>query len=209
MEQFARAYWYPVYSFIRQRGAGHEAAEDLTQGFFAEMLEKNWLADVERRETRFSTLLLNILGNYLVSEHRRETREKRGGGAVPLSLDMAVAEQWFGAEPRTDDSPERLFERKFALSVLSSALDAMKEALHAAGRGRLFDTLSPFLSREPEKGEYDAAGGTLGISPNAVAAAVLRLRREYRQFVREEVAAGLSDGAKVDEELRHLAQAMM
>lgn len=208
MEQFARTYWYPVYAFIRRRGHEAETAQDLTQGFFVRLLEKNWLAGVERRETRFSTLLLSILGNYLVSEHRRETREKRGGGAVPLSLDMAAAEQWFGAEPGTGETPERIFERRFALSVLAGALDAMKEALHAAGRGRQFDLLSPFLSREPGKGDYDAAAEALGISTNAVAAAVLRLRREYRQFVREEVAAGLTDTSLVDEELRHLAQAL-
>ena len=208
MEHFARAYWYPVYAFIRRKGSGHETAEDLTQSFFAQMLEKNWLAGVERRETRFSTLLLSILSNFLVSEHRRETREKRGGGALPLSLDMAAAEQWFGAEPRTDETPERIFERRFALSVMSGALAAMKEALHAAGRGRQFDLLSTFLSREPAAGDYDAAAKMLGISTNAVAAAVLRLRREYRQYVRAEVAAGLADDSLVDEELRHLAQAL-
>ncbi len=208
MEQFARAYWYPVYAFVRRKGHEHEAAEDLTQGFFAQMVEKNWLAGVERRETRFSTLLLNILGNYLISEHRHATRQKRGRGSTPLSLDMAAAEQWFGAEPRSDETPERVFERRFAMSVLSSALETMKDALHSAGRGRQFDTLSPFLSREPDKGEYDTAAQTLGISNNAIAAAVLRLRREYRQHVREEVAAGLSDVSRLDEELRHLAQAL-
>ncbi len=207
-EQFARAYWYPVYAFIRRKGNEHEAAEDLTQGFFAQMVEKNWLAGVERRETRFSTLLLNILGNYLISEHRHATRQKRGGGIAALSLDMAAAEQWFGAEPRTDETPERVFERRFAMSVLGSALETMKNALHAAGRGRQFDLLSPFLSREPDKGDYDAAAQTLGISSNAIAAAVLRLRREYRQHVRAEVAAGLADPSRVEEELRHLAQAL-
>ena len=208
LEQFARTYWYPVYAFIRRRGNEAEAAKDLTQGFFARLLEKNWLAGVERRETRFSTLLLHILSNFLVSEHRRETREKRGGGALPLSLDMAAAEQWFGAEPGTDETPERIFERRFALSVLAGALDTMKEALHEAGRGRQFEVLSPFLSRDPAPGDYDAAAQSLGISTNAVAAAVLRLRREYRQYVRAEVAAGLADTSLVDEELRHLAQAL-
>ena len=208
MEQFARTYWYPVYAFIRRKGSAHEAAEDLTQSFFAQMLEKNWLAGVERRETRFSTLLLSILNNFLISEHRHATRDKRGSGQAVLSLDMAAANEWFGAEPRTEETPERIFERRFALSVLSSALETMRESLHTAGRGRQFDTLSPFLSREPGKGEYDTAASTLGITPNAIAAAVLRLRREYRAFVREEVAAGLSDATRVDEELRHLAQAM-
>jgi RNA polymerase sigma-70 factor (ECF subfamily) len=208
MEQFARAYWYPVYAFIRRKGSAHEAAEDLTQSFFAQMLEKNWLAGVERRETRFSTLLLSILNNFLISEHRHATREKRGSGQSVLSLDMAAADDWFGAEPLTEETPERIFERRFALSVLAGGLDAMKAALHAAGRGRQFDLLSPYLSREPDQGEYSAAAETLGISNNAVAATVLRLRREYRQFVREEVAAGLSDSTRVDEELRHLAQAL-
>lgn len=208
MEQFAQAYWYPIYAFIRKRGQEAEAAADLTQEFFAQLLEKNWLAAVDRRGTRFSTLLLNILRNFLVDEHRRETRAKRGGGQMTLSLDLASAEGWFGAEPRTDESPERIFERRFALAVLSSALQRLGADLRAAGRGRQFDALSPFLSREPERGEYDAAAGSLGISTNAVAAAVLRLRREYRSAVRDEVTAGLTDPLQVDEEMRHLAQAL-
>jgi len=171
-------------------------------------LEKNWLAAVERRGARFSTLLLNILRNFLVDQHRRETRAKRGGGQFVLSLDMAAAEGWFGAEPSTKESPEAIFERRFALAVLSSALERLGADLRAAGRGRQFDALSPFLSREPAHGEYDAAVAKLGISTNAVAAAVLRRRREYRAAVRDEVAAGLTDPLQVDEEMRHLSQAL-
>ncbi len=208
MEQFAQAYWYPTYAFIRKRGQDAEMAADLTQEFFAQLLEKNWLAEVDRRGTRFSTLLLNILRNFLVDEHRRETRVKRGGGQMTLSLDLVSAEGWFGAEPQTDESPERIFERRFALAVLSSALQQLGTDLRTAGRGRQFDALSAFLSREPGRGEYDAAAATLGISTNAVAAAVLRLRREYRSAVRAEVAVGLVDPQQVDEEMRHLAQAL-
>ena len=208
MEGFAKAYWYPVYAFIRRKGQEHEAAEDLTQGFFEQMLEKNWLAVVERRETRFSTLLLTILTRYLIDEHRLTTRQKRGGGQVVFSLDMAEAERWFGAELATEETPERLFERRFAFSVLSSALETMREALQNAGRGKQFATLSAFLSREPAVGEYEAAAAVMGISNNAVASAVLRMRREYRAFVRAEVTAGLTDPSRVEEELRHLAAAL-
>lgn len=208
MEEFAKAYWYPVYAFIRRKGQVHEAAEDLTQSFFAEMLEKNWLAGVERRETRFSTLLLTILTRYLIDEHRHATRQKRGSGQALLSINMGEADRWYGAEPHTEETPERIFERRFAFSVLSSALATMQEALHNAGRGKQFATLSPFLSREPAAGEFDVAAAVMGVSNNAVASAVLRMRREYRTFVRAEVAAGLTDPSRVEEELRHLAAAL-
>ena len=208
LEQFARSYWYPVYAFIRKKGAAHEEAEDLTQGFFEQMLEKNWLTGVERRSIRFSTLLLNILNNFLISEHRHTSDQKRGGGNPVMSLDMAEAEDWFGAEPSTNKSPERVFERRFALSVLKRAMKTMKKSFQSADRGQQFEILSPFLSKEPNLGEYAAAAGILGISAKGVAAAVLRLRKAYRKFVREEVAAGLVNPAGVDEEMRHLAGAL-
>jgi DNA-directed RNA polymerase specialized sigma24 family protein len=208
MEQFARTYWYPVYAFIRRRGSDAEEAEDLTQGFFCEMLEKDWLAGVERRESRFSTLLLTILRRYLVECHRHETRRKRGGGRAVISLDMAQAEDWLGVEPFTDETPEAIFERRFALSVMGAALESLKEHLHSTGRGRLADTLSPFLSREPSPGEYQTASEALGISPNGVAAAVRRLRLEARDFLRAEVAAGLTDRGRIDEEMQHIAAAL-
>ncbi len=208
LEQFARTYWYPVYAFIRRKGSSHEGAEDLTQQFFASLMEKNWLAGVERRETRFSTFLLTVLTHFLIGEHRRESRAKRGGGGTPLSLDMAAAEQWYGAEPHTDETPERLFEHRLAVSIMAGALNNMKEALHASGRGRQFDLLSPYLSREPAQGEYDAAAATMGIKANGIAAAVLRLRREYREFVRNEVATGLTDTSRIDEEMRHVVEAL-
>ncbi len=208
MEQFARAYWHPIYAHIRKRGRDPEAARDLTQDFFAQLLEKGWLACVERRETRFSTLLLTILNRFLASDYRRQSSEKRGGGLVPLSLELAAAEHWLEAEPRTEETPETSFERRFALAVLASALARLEADMRSAGRARLFEALSPFLSREPEPGEYEVAGQSLGISRPAVASAVLRLRREYRSVVRAEVAAGLTDPKQVDEEMKHLAEAL-
>lgn len=208
MEQFATTYWYPIYAFIRRRGADAESAKDLTQEFFAQLLEKNWLAGVERRQTRFSTLLLSILNHFLISEHRHDTRLKRGGGQQLVSIDLASAENWFGCEPKTDENPEHVFEHRFALAVLEGALQRLREETSAAGRSVQFELLAPFLSAEPEPGAYATVGEALGISRNAVAAAVLRLRKEYRNFVRLEVAAGLSDPEQVDEEMRHLADAV-
>lgn len=208
MEQFCRTYWYPLYAFVRRRGQSVEDAGDLVQEFFARMLENGWLAGVERRETRFSTLLLTIFQRHLASEHRRATAEKRGGGQTLVSIDLAQAERWFGAEPATGESPERIYERRWALAVLDAALQRLREESRTTGRSRHFDTLSPFLSRDPAPGEYDATAATLRLSAGAVAVAVHRLRGQFRAMVREEVAAGLDDPALVEEELRHLAAAL-
>jgi RNA polymerase sigma-70 factor (ECF subfamily) len=208
LDQFCRTYWYPLYAFVRRRGESAEDASDLVQQFFAQMLERGWLAEVERREVRFSTLLLTIYQRFLASEYRRATAGKRGGGQVPLSIDLAQAEQWFGAEPVADETPERLFERRWALAVLDRALGLLREECETAGRARQFAALSPFLSREAEAGEYDRVAARLGLNARAVAVAVHRLRAQYRATVRAEVAAGLSDHTCVAEELRHLAAAL-
>lgn len=208
LEQFCRTYWYPLYAFVRRRGESAEDACDLVQGFFARTLTNDWLTGVDRRETRFSTLLLTIFQRHLASEHRKATAEKRGGGQQALSIDLAQAEQWFGAEPATDESPERIYERRWALAVLDAALDRLREECRADNRSRHFETLSPFLSREPAPGEYEAAAAALRLTPGAIAVAVHRLRGQFRALVREEVAAGLQDPTRIDEEMRHLAAAL-
>lgn len=199
------AYWYPVYAFVGRRGESAEDASDLTQAFFAKLIEQDWLSEVERRETRFSTLLITVLKNFLIKEHRREVAQKRGGGEAPLSLDLARAEHWFGAEPATSETPESLFEKRWALAVMDAALRRLREECQATGKGRVFALLGPFLSREADAGEYEAAGGKLGINARSVAVAVHRLRADYRAMVRQEVAAGLVDGNLVTEEMRALA----
>jgi DNA-directed RNA polymerase specialized sigma24 family protein len=208
LEIFCRAYWYPLYAFLRRRGENAEDARDLVQEFFAEMLERGWLADASRRETRFSTLLLTIFQRFLASAHRRATAAKRGGGQTTLSIDMAQAEEWFGAEPVTHETPDRIFERRWALAVLEAALARLREECHTTGRGQLFAALSPFLAREASPGEYDQAAAKLRLNARGIAVAVHRLRAEFRAMVREEVAAGLREPQRVAEELRHLAQAL-
>jgi RNA polymerase sigma-70 factor (ECF subfamily) len=208
LEKFCQTYWYPLYAFIRRRGHSPDDARDLAQEFFARLIEKDWLAGVERRDTRFSTLLLTMLKGFLVNDYERRQTAKRGGGVAPVSIDVAQAEQWFGAEPATDETPEKLFERRWALAVLAAALDRLREELAAAGRARHFEVLSPFLSREPEAGEYEAAGNALDLAARSVAVAVHRLRQRYRAVLCEELTAGGPDGARVDEEMRNLSRAL-
>ncbi|MCI0540857.1 MAG: sigma-70 family RNA polymerase sigma factor [Verrucomicrobiales bacterium] len=154
LEQFCRAYWYPVYAFVRRRGHAADEARDLTQEFFARLVEKEWLAGVEPRETRFSTLLLTILKRFLINSRERMQTLKRGSGQAPVSIDFAQAENWFGAEPCTAETPEKTFARRWALAVLEAALGRLRAEAEAAGKSFHFETLSPFLSREPKAGDY-------------------------------------------------------
>ena len=208
LEEFCRVYWYPIYAFIRKRGTEPETARDLTQGFFEKLLEENWIDGMERRETRFSTRLCATLKNYLASEYRRESAQKRGGGVMPVSLDLIQAEQWYGAEPRTDETPERIFERRWAQAVMATGLRRLEEDCVSMGKGALFGALQAFLSSEAQPGEYAAAGDLLGIDKRAVAVVVFRLRKQFQQMVREEVAQGLQDKSELDNEMRFLAQAL-
>lgn len=207
-DHFCRSYWYPVYCFIRRHGMAAEDAGDLTQGFFAKLVEQDWLARVERRETRFSTLLVTVLKNHLITQHHRATAEKRGGGVRPVSLDQALAEDSYGREPVELETPESLFEKRWALAVMDAALKRLDEECEATGKARVFRVLGPFLSREASPGEYEAAGIELGIHSRSVAVAVHRLRADFRAMVREEVGAGLRDSGLIEEEMRALAAAL-
>jgi RNA polymerase sigma-70 factor (ECF subfamily) len=207
-DHFCRGYWFPVYAFIRRRGEGPDDASDLTQAFFAKLIEQDWLAKVERRDTRFSTLLVTVLKNFLIKRHHRDHARKRGGGELPVPLDLADAERWFGREPATHETPESLFEKRWAHAVMEAALARLREECEATGKARVFEALGAFLSREPEPGDYEAAAGRLGIQPRSVAVAVHRLRADFRAMVREEVAAGLRDPGMVEEEMKALAAAL-
>ncbi len=207
-DHLCETYWFPVYCFIRRHGMPPEDASDLTQGFFAKLLEQDWLARVERREARFSTLLVTVLKNFLITQHHRATAEKRGGGVSPVSLDQALAEDCYGREPAVRDTPESLFEKRWALAVMDGALARLGEECNATGKARVFRVLGPFLSREASPGDYEMAGAELGISARSVAVAVHRLRGDFRAMVRVEVAAGLRDSGLVEEEMQALAAAL-
>jgi RNA polymerase sigma factor (sigma-70 family) len=208
LEQLCRAYWYPLYAFIRQRGHGPDEAQDLTQEFFARLLEKKWLADIAPHGGRFRSFLLTALGRFLINEFQRSRAAKRGGGQPVISLDQDEAEQRYSREPVTDETPEKIFDRRWALTVLDKALARLAEEAQRAGKGRQFELLSPFLSREPGQGEYQEAGSKLNMSSGAAGVAVHRLRQRYRDLVRREVAETLADSGDAEQEVQHLMAAL-
>ena len=207
MEELCLAYWYPLYAYVRRRGHSTEEAQDLTQEFFARLIEKHWLAEADSRKGRFRTFLLTALNHFLAKEWRRSHAARRGGGQVLISLDD-TAEARYAQEPASEVTPEKIYERRWALSLFDRALSRLREQYAAAGKTALYDHLKGCLSGEPAEGEYARLGGELEMSPGAVAAAVHRLRQHYRQVVREEVVHTVENPADVDDEIRSLLAAL-
>ena len=201
LEQLCRTYWYPLYAYIRRRGNGPEDSQDLAQEFFARLLQKQWLDGIEKNGSRFRSFLLSALNAFLANQYDRATAAKRGGGQQMFSLDAEEAERQYRLEPATNETPDKIFERRWALTVLDRALVRLKDETTAAGKARQFDRLNPFLSREPAEGEYAALAAELGVSSGAVGVSVHRLRHRYRELVRDEIASTVADPATVDAEM--------
>ena len=208
LEKLCRAYWYPLYAYVRRRGHGPEDAQDLTQEFFLRLIEKNWLNGVAPEGARFRSYMLTMVKGFLANAYDRAQAAKRGGGRVIVPLDAHQAEERFSNEPATTETPEIVFERRWALAVLEEALHRLRAAASAADKGRHFEQLNPFLSREPDEGEYARLAAQLGISAGAVSVAVHRLRQRYRETLRATVADTLANPGQVDEELGHIFAAL-
>ena len=198
------AYWGPVYAFVRRRGASVEEAKDLTQEFFARLLRHEWLSGLTREGSKFRAFLLVAVKRFLAVEYERRSALKRGGGEVPLSLhDSALPEPTCA-----EDTPERAFDRRWALTVVDRAVARLQKEARASGREKLFAQVSGFLAVDPEPGAYEQAALALGISRAAVAMAVHRLRLRLREQVRAEVAETLSSTRQIDDEVRELMVAL-
>lgn len=208
LEQLCRTYWLPLYSYVRRQGCGPHDAQDLTQGFFARLLRLNSVAGVNPGRGKFRTFLLVSLNHYLSDERDRVRAGKRGGGQVIISLDETDAESRYLQIPCADMSPERLFDRRWALTVMEMALQRLRKEYESPGRQALFEALSAFLSSEAGAGAYDAVATKLGMSPGSVAVAVHRLRQRYRECTRLELAQTVSSNADLDEELNYLFTAL-
>src|SRR5579859_3033765 len=193
LELLCRTYWYPVYAYVRSRGHGPEDAQDLVQEFFARLLEKNWLAEIEPGGGKFRSFLLTAMKRFLVNDYDHRRALKRGGGRTILSLNEEQSEGHYLREPATQETPESIFERRWALAVLDQALAALRMETTNAGKAKEFELLGQFLSREAETGEYALIAGQLRMSPNSVAVAVHRLRQRYREVLRECVANTLAE----------------
>jgi len=205
LEKLCRSYWYPLYAFVRRQGHDESSAKDLTQGFFARLLEKNYLAHVVQDKGKFRSFLLASLKHYMADERDKERAQKRGGGHIIISLDETAGEDRYRAEPVDVMDAEKLYERRWALTLLDQAKERLQEEYLKAGKLQLYHRFQAM----------EAGGGAgsppcaevavmLGLSESGLRTAVFRLRQRYRELVREEVAQTVSSPQEVDEEIRHL-----
>ena len=202
------AYWYPLYAFIRRKGYDADAALDLVQAYFARLLEGRVLAAADPAKGRFRTFLMADCTLFLSNRRARAEAQKRGGGRVVVSIDAADAEGRFGREPAHDLTPERLFERAWALTLLDGVLDRLSAEYHRGGRGAVFDRLKVVLTDGPGAVPYAAVAADLGMTEGAVQVAAHRLRRRYGALLRQQIAATVGDPAEVEDEIRALFSAV-
>jgi RNA polymerase sigma factor (sigma-70 family) len=205
LAQLCQGYWYPLYSFVRHRGYSPHDAEDLTQAFFAQLLDKRRLGVVDPEQGRFRTFLLASLKNFLANEWDRSHARKRGGGQTIVSLDQKTGESRYQLEPSHDLTPERHFERQWAVTLLDQVLATLRDEYHAEGKGDFFEELKAVLTGQA--GAYAEMAVRLRRSEGAIKVAVHRLRHRYRELIRARIAETVEAG-DVDDELRHLMAAL-
>lgn len=204
LEELCRAYWRPLYAFIRRTGVDVEPARDVTQSFFERFLAKNALRAVDPAKGRFRSFLLASLKHFLANEWDRRTAVKRGGRCTFISLEAAGAELEFQADARRALTPDRLYERRWALAVLEEARRRLEAEYEARDKADLFGGLSAHLAADPNALPSADLGRVLGLSPEALRKAAERMRRRYGQRLREVVAETVATPGEIDEELRHL-----
>lgn len=204
LEQLCRSYWYPLYAYIRRRGHSPEDAQDLTQEFFARLLAKDYLAAVQPAKGKFRWFLLSALKCFLVNEHERAAAGKRGGGRASVPFDGEKAEDRYRLEAADHLSPDKLFDRAWAANLIETAHRSLEEECALEGKRALFDQLKVVLSGDRGPGTYAEIGARLGMTEGAVKVAVHRLRRRYRDLLREQIAQTVPDAQALEEELRDL-----
>ena len=193
LAQLCSACWFPIYAYIRRSGKSAADAEDLTQGFLARLIEKNFLASADGDKGRLRTFLLTCVRNYLADEHDREMTQKRGGGRV-VEWDALAAEERYAAEPVDSFTPDRCFQRRWALGIVDTAMDTLRAQYRGEEKGELFEKLRPFLGFGASAEEnYEAVAASLGMKLNTVKSHIHRLRDQWRDLVKQQVAATLDE----------------
>jgi RNA polymerase sigma-70 factor (ECF subfamily) len=208
LETLCHIYWPPLYAYIRRRGINNVEAQDLTQAFFAELLDKDYLLQATPERGRFRSFLLAACQHFLSKEWAKARAQKRGGGRAPLSLDFASAEQRLALEPAAGRTPEQEYERQWAVTLLRQVLTQLEQECTRTGKGELFAALKPFLLGEHGGATYATAAEHLAITAAAVKMAASRLRRRYRELLREAIAQTVSTPQDVDDEIRQLFAAL-
>jgi RNA polymerase sigma-70 factor (ECF subfamily) len=204
LEKLCRTYWYPLYAYVRRRGYEVPDAQDLTQEFFHRLLDRDWLAQVDRRKGRFRSFLLVAMKHFLANEWDRAKRFKRGGRVFFQAYREDTYEERFQGDAHLERSPEQLYEQRWALAVLETVLRRLREENAAAGRSVQFGELKVFLTGEKRSVSYAGLARKLATTEGALKMAVKRLRHRYGELLREEIANTVSEPGEVEEELRHL-----
>ncbi len=208
LAELCQRYWYPLYAYVRRRVGNVAEAQDLTQEFFARLLGKNVLAAASQERGRFRSFLLTAMKNFLANEWDKAKAAKRGGGRRTLPLVFDTAESRLSLEPAHDLTPERLYERQWALTLLELVVDRLEREFAAASKQAQFTALKPAIAGSQVALDYAAAASQLGMTEDAVRQAAHRLRRRYRELLRDELARTVADPADVDDEIRSLFETL-
>lgn len=208
MEHLCRLYWYPVFHFIRRSGYAQHDAQDLTQSFFARFVEKNWLERADPSRGRFRSFLLMILKRFLAGEWKKNHAIKREGNLHWLSLNMETAETRYAQEPADTTTPEQSFEKQWALTLLETVMQSLQGQYAQDDKTELFEHIKPCLMGSRESQPYATLATQLGMSESAVKVSVHRLRKQYRECLRGEIAQTVSTPSEVDEEMKHLIRVL-
>ena len=208
LESLCRTYWFPLYAYLRRHGYDTHQAEDHTQAFLTGLLEKHGLRLAEPKRGKFRSFLLAALKHFLANERAWAGAQKRGGGLRALSLDCGSAEAQYALEPRDELSPEKLYERSWAMTVLDRAMTRLCAEAAAANKQEQFDCLKTYLTASENAAAYREVAAKLGMTEGAVKVAVHRLRKRYRELLRDEIAQTVASEDEIDEEIRHLFDAL-
>jgi len=204
LAELCRAYWLPLYAYVRKRGHDTHDAQDLVQAFFARVIEKNYIGAADRQRGRFRTFLLAALEHFLAKEWTRGQRLKRGGGCTLIPLDAETAEGSCRSELADESTPEKIYDRRWTFTVLEQALSKLQREYATSARGPLFEALAAVLSGDKPECSYQEISARLAMSEGAVKVAVHRLRRRYGELVRAEIANTVSRPELVEEEIRNM-----
>ncbi len=208
LARLCASYWYPLFAFVRRQVQSGEEAEDLTQGFFARLIEKGDIGDADRSRGRFRTFLLTACQHFLLNERDRMLTLKRGGGRPALSIDLIAAEGRYQRALSHTETPERLYDRQWCLALLASVLDDLRAEYLTDGSEALFERLRAFLTMPDDAGTYAEAARELDMSMSAIKSAVHRLRRRYREALRRRVADTVESPHDVDDEMHFLLETL-
>ena len=202
-------YWFPLYAYVRRQGHAADDAQDLTQAFFVHLLDKQTLQVADRERGHFRSFLLASLKNFLAKQWRRDAAQKRGGGRSVISLDFDDGESRYGLEPSHDATPEKIFERHWALTLLERSLTRLRAEFDATGKIERFEGLKMFLGGQKSTVPYRELGDRLKMSEGAIKVAIHRMRRRYRALLREDIQQTIGAAEDVDEELRRMFHALV